>query len=119
MRQFRLRGRNVAVLADFFLEGGFSVVIDDVVISSRLEELRSDVHSRPLYLVLLFPRLEKVRHRNATQQDRDVLDVSKHLHEVAFRETPRMGLWIDTSDQTPEESVLEILARVRQEGEIP
>ena len=50
-RQLRLRGRNVALLADSFFEAGFTPVIDDVVIGSRLDELRSDLRARPLFFV--------------------------------------------------------------------
>ena len=37
-RQLRLRGRNACLLADSFFEAGFTPVIDDVVIGSRLGE---------------------------------------------------------------------------------
>jgi hypothetical protein len=32
--------------------------------------------------------------------------------------TPRIGLWLDNSDQTPEQTVEEILARAWTEGRI-
>ena len=38
------------------------------------------------------------------------------LDEVLRHETPRIGLWIDSSVQTPDETVEEILDRVGQEG---
>ncbi len=117
-RQLRLRGRNVALLADSFFEGGFTVVIDDVVIGSRLDELRSDLRSRPLFFVLLVPRLEAVRQRNSQRPDKNVFDAWKHLDEVTRRETPRLGLWLDTSYLTAEESANEIMRRVWEEGEV-
>ena len=48
MRQLRLRGRNVALLADSFFDAGFTPIVDDVVIASRLTELKADLRSRPL-----------------------------------------------------------------------
>jgi chloramphenicol 3-O-phosphotransferase len=119
MRQLRLRGRHVALLADSFCAAGFTTVIDDVVISSRLAELQSDVRSRPLFFVLLLPRLDVVQRRNAQRPNKNVFEAWKHLHDVAVRETPRLGLWLDTSEQTPEESARTILTRVWEEGEIP
>jgi predicted ATPase len=119
MRQLRLRGRHVALLADSFFEAGFTTAIDDVAISSRLDELRSDLRSRPLVFVLLLPRLDVVQQRNAQRPNKNVFEAWKHLHDVAVRDTPRVGLWLDTSDQTPEESTDAILARVWQEGAVP
>jgi tRNA uridine 5-carbamoylmethylation protein Kti12 len=116
--QLRLRGHNVALLADSFFEARFSTVIDDVVIGSRLDELCSDLRSRPLYFVLLLPSLEVIRHRNAERLNKDVFQTWNHLDEVARGQTPRVGLRLDTSDQTPEESLDEILRRIWTEGAI-
>lgn len=116
MRQLRLRGRNVALLADSFFEAGFTPIIDDVVVGSRLDELRSDVRSRPLLFVLLTPSLDVVRERNRQRPNKDVFAAWRHLDAVARRETPRLGLWLDTSKQTAEESADEILRRAWTEG---
>jgi predicted ATPase len=119
MRQLRLRGRNVALLADSFFEAGFTPVVDDVVIGARLAELRSDLRSRPLLFVLLVPSLEVVRVRNRERPNKDVFEGWKHLDAVAREETPRVGLWLDTSDQTAEESAAEVLSRAWREGIVP
>jgi cytidylate kinase len=116
MRQLRLRGRNVALLADSFFEGGFTPVVDDVVIGSRLAELGSDLRSRPLLFVLLVPRLDVVRARNRQRPNKDVFEAWRHLDRVAREETPRVGLWLDTSEQEPEESAEEVLRRAWNEG---
>jgi adenylylsulfate kinase-like enzyme len=118
MRQLRLRGRNVALLADSFFEAGFTPVVDDVVIGSRLDELRSDLRSRPLHFVLLTPSLDAVRERNRQRPGKDVFEAWRHLDAVARRETPRLGLWLDTSRQTAEESADEILRRVWAEATV-
>jgi predicted kinase len=116
MRQLRLRGRNVALLADSFFEAGFTPVVDDVVIGTRLAELRSDLTSRPLLFVLLTPRLEVVRERNRQRPNKDVFEAWRHLDAVARKETPRVGLWLDSSDQSAEASVEEILRRAPREA---
>lgn len=119
MRQLRLRGRNVALLADSFFEGGFTPVVDDVVIGRRLAHLRSDLRSRPLLFVLLVPRLEVVRARNRQRRNKNVFEVWRHLDAVAREETPRVGLWLDTSDQKAEESAAEILRRAWHDAIVP
>jgi len=118
MRQLRLRGHNVALLADSFAEAGFTTIIDDVVIGDRFHELSADLHTRPFYFVLLVPRLDVVQQRNAQRPDKNVFETWKHLDEITRSETPRRGLWLDTSAQTADESVDEILRRVWDEGEI-
>jgi len=116
MRQLRLRGRNVALLADSFFETRFTPIVDDVVIATRLAELRQDVRSRPLLFVLLVPRLDVVQRRNRERPGKDVFATWRHLDAIARTETPRVGLWLDTSEQTPEESAAEILDRAWQEA---
>jgi hypothetical protein len=40
------------------------------------------------------------------------------LHAVLSQETPRIGLWIDTSVQSPDETVDEIMRRGPTEGRL-
>lgn len=115
-RQLRLRGRNVALLADSFFEAGFAPVIDDVVIGSRLAELRADLRSRPLLFVLLLPTQDALRERNRARPGKDVFDAWWHLDAVARAETPRVGLWLDSSAQTADETADEILSRAWSEA---
>jgi chloramphenicol 3-O-phosphotransferase len=118
MRQLRLRGRNVALLADSFFAAGFTTIVDDVVIGSRLADLRADLRSRPLLFVLLTPSLEVLRERNRGRPGKDVFEAWRHLDAVARGETPRVGLWLDTSRQSAEESAQEILRRAWSEGRV-
>jgi len=119
MRQLRLRGRNVALLADSFFEEGFTPVVDDVVIGTRLADLRSDLGSRPLLFVLLVPRLAVVRERNRQRPAKDVFEAWQHLDAVARQETPQVGLWLDTSNQEAEQSAAEILRRAWHDAIVP
>jgi len=116
MRQLRLRGRNVALLADSFFEAGITPIIDDVVIGTRLSELLADLRSRPLLFILLTPALDVIRKRNRQRPSKDVFETWRHLDAVTRNETPRLGLWLDTSKQTAEESAEEILRRAWTEA---
>ncbi len=113
-RQLRLRSKHVAMLADSFLENGFWPVIDDVVVGLRLLEVLEDIKSRPLYFVLLLPRLDVVEQRDRTRDEKHVFDIWGHLDEVAREETPKQGLWLDSSDMSAEETVDEILSRTAE-----
>ncbi len=110
-RQLRLRSKHVAMLADSFLENGFWPVIDDVVVGLRLLEVLADIKSRPLYFVLLLPSLSVVEQRDRTRNEKHVFDIWRHLDEVARTETPKQGLWLDSSAMSAEETVDEILRR--------
>ncbi len=111
-RQLRLRSKHVAMLADSFLEAGFWPVIDDVVVGLRLLEVLEDIKSRPLYFVLLLPRLDVVEQRDRTREEKHVFGTWSYLDGVARTETPKQGLWLDSSDMTAEDTVDEILERL-------
>jgi hypothetical protein len=66
----------------------------------------------------LLPRLEVAQNRNRERPGKDVFETWRHLDAVARAETPRVGLWLDTSDQTAEESAAEIFKRAWQEAVI-
>jgi len=118
MRQLRLRGRNACLLADSFFAAGFTVVVDDVVIGSRLAEFEAALKSRPLYFVLLTPDPEVVAARDAGRVEKHVFEVWGHLDTAMRAETPRVGLWLDSSAMTPAETVDAVLERLEPEARI-
>jgi GrpB-like predicted nucleotidyltransferase (UPF0157 family) len=89
MEQLRLRYRLAAAAADTYAEAGFTVALEDVVPGPLLGEYRTIIRHRPCHVVVLFPSVEAVADRGA----------------------PRVGIWLDTTAMTPEETVDEILAR--------
>ena len=113
-RQLDLRYRLGARTADAFFEAGFTVVVQDIVMGPAVETYVSRIRSRPLHVVVLAPSVEVVsareaaRGKSAYQPDGPtVADLDSYLRGA----TPRIGLWLDTSDQSPDETVDEILAR--------
>ena len=112
LEQLRLRYRIAAAVAQAYFEAGFAVVLQDVVVGRLLEEFVALFESRPVYLVVLAPRRDVVAARSAARPKPAYADWSVDtLYDVFERETPRIGLWVDSSDQTPDETVDEILAR--------
>lgn len=113
-RQLDLRYRLGAATADAFFEAGFTVVVQDIVMGPALRTFIERVTSRPLYVVVLSPRPEVVAEREAarpkTAYKPDGPTISDLDHHIRA-ETPRIGLWLDNSDQTPDETVDEIVAR--------
>ena len=84
-------------------------MIDDIVIGSHVDEYFSSIRSRPLLLVMLVPSPEAIRAREASR-GKQMFDKWAHLDELA-REASHVVLWIDSSEQTAEETVDEILRR--------
>lgn len=113
-RQLRLRCRNACLVADSFFEAGFTPIVDDVIIGGRLQHFRDDLHSGPLLFVLLTPDLDIVHERDATRPDKHVFDKWGYLDEVMRAEKPKVGLWLNSSRMTGDETVDEILRRTDQ-----
>jgi chloramphenicol 3-O-phosphotransferase len=110
-QQLRLRCRNACVLAKSFLDGRFTPVIDDVIISGRLQHFLDDLLGHPVRFVLLTPRGDVVQTRDATRPKKHVFDRWGYLDAVMREETPRIGLWLDSSDMSADETVDEIMRR--------
>jgi hypothetical protein len=110
MEQLLLRYRLAATAADMYAEAGFTVVLEDVVAGEMLPSVAGFVRSRPLHLVVLLPRLEIVAARNRARATDGYQQWSLDaLYDLFETETPRVGLWLDTSEQTPEQTVDAIL----------
>jgi cytidylate kinase len=121
-RQLRLRYRLGAATADTYHQAGFAVVVQDVVIGRVLADYVAAIHSRPLVVVVLTPRPDVVATREAARDKTAYRPGSAGvaLLDRALRdETPRLGLWLDSSDQSPEQTVNEIVARGLDEGLVP
>lgn len=116
LRQLRLRGRNACLLARLLHEAGFTAVVDDVVIGSRLDEFLADLAGLPVHFVLLTPRLEVVAARDGGR-DKHAFDKWGHLDAEMGRETKPIGLWLDSSEMSAAETVDAILER-RQESRV-
>ena len=120
-RQLRLRYRLGAATADAYHEAGFSVVVQDVVIGSVLADYVAAIRSTPLIVVVLTPRAEVVAQREeARGKDayRDGFNNVSDLDVALREETPRIGLWLDNSDQNPDETVDEIIERGLDAGRV-
>jgi hypothetical protein len=97
---------------DEYVEGGFKVVVQDVILGVHLERYTKIIQSRPLHLIVLIARPDVIAKRE-TERGKTGYGywTIEALDEVLRAQTPRIGLWIDNSDQTPDQTVDEILAR--------
>ena len=112
LRQLRLRYELATRSADAYFDRGFTVVIEDVVAGPLLAEILPGLKSEPHHLVVLMPSRDAVaerdRERGGGGYERWGVD---ELYDLFESGTPRLGIWIDTTHQTPDETVIEILRR--------
>jgi hypothetical protein len=117
--QLRLRYEIAGAAADRFFESDFSVVVQDVVLGEHLALLPRLVRRRPLYVIVLAPRLAVIESREAGRaKDGYGSWTADQLDVLLRRDTPRLGLWIDSSDQTADETVDEIVRRAANETDM-
>ena len=120
IRQFELRLKHGAMLVDSLVDAGFTAVHADLVFEGFLRQYIAWVRSRPLRVIVLAPSVHAVVEREKRRGSNaygDWITAYGGL-EGAVREfhrslqlTPRVVLWIDSSDQSPEQTVDEIIAR--------
>lgn len=115
LRQLRLRLHNACLLARSFVAAGFTAVIDDIVIGARLDDLLKELKGQRCLFVMLTPRLEVVQERERGRGTR-LWEQWGWMDDEIRTSTRRVGLWLDSSDQTAEETVDEILRRAWSEG---
>jgi hypothetical protein len=114
LAQLRLRYRLAIAAADAYVAAGFTTVVQDVIVGPVLAEVVEMVRSQPLHVVVLAPRPDVVAARELA---RDKVAYApggftvEQLDSALREDTPRIGMWLDTSDQTPSETVDEILRR--------
>jgi predicted kinase len=117
--QLELRYRLAATAADAYFGAGFSVVVQDVVLGGWLPRFVDLIRGRPLLVVVLAPRPEVVEAREANRAKTGYGPWSAEQLDRSMREaTPRLGLWIDSSEQTPEQTVEEIIGRAWEEAAV-
>ncbi|MFI5882193.1 AAA family ATPase [Streptomyces sp. NPDC051554] len=104
--QLRLRYRLSAATADAYAEAGFTAVVQDVVLGAELPAYVDLIRTRPLHVIVLAPTPATVTAREAgrTKTGYGAWTVEE-LDRALRAETPRIGLWLDSSGLTVGETV--------------
>jgi adenylylsulfate kinase-like enzyme len=109
--QLELRYRLSAMVADEYARHGWTAVVQDIMLGGDLGRYVARVRTRPLYVVVLAPSAAAVRSREAARPKTGygaawTVDA---LVDALLEETPRTGLWLDTTEHTPAQTVAAIL----------
>ena len=117
LRQLHLRYRAAAMLAVAYREAGFVSVCADNVYGPDIASFAESLGS-PSAVIVLRPSVEAVVRRYRARGDRayrgwDEAGVERAVRgfDSLLAGGPRIGLWIDSTDMTPRETVDGILVR--------
>jgi len=119
-RQIELNMRNQRLLAREYAEAGFTAVLDYVVVTRRaLDGYRAALAGLAVHLVVLHPGAALVVQREAEREKsrrhravhgRTIGEHFAHLETPLVAELGGIGLWLDTADLTPAQTVDLIMA---------
>jgi chloramphenicol 3-O-phosphotransferase len=112
LAQLHLRYRLAAAAADAYVDAGFTVALEDIVAGRMLDDYLMLIRSRPCHVVVLLPSLDAVAQREARRAETGYVAFTvEQLYDIFVTETPRVGVWLDTTALTAEETVDAILER--------
>lgn len=111
LQDLLLRYQGALAIAGVYLGDGFDVIIEDVIIGHALRRFLPLVPVPEMHLVFLDPSSDAL-----AQRDRDRTRTAygenwnvRQLRDVLHLETARIGLWLDSTELTAEQTVDKIL----------
>jgi predicted kinase len=112
LRQLVLRYAGALAVASVYLKNGFDVVVEDVIIGPVLRDFLGLVPVPEFHLVFLDPDEHAIEQR---EQERDGTTYGPARWSVSdlqalLRQTNRLGLWLNTTGHSAEQTVEAILA---------
>ena len=112
-RQLSLLTRMTAALGNELFAEGFTVILDDVVVTrGRLDDYLRALRGSPLHYVLLAPPRSVVLERDRLRPDKSVAEQYLWLYDLMERECLGLGLDLDTSGWDEEETASAVHAAV-------
>ena len=109
--QLHLRHELAVLVAQRYAAAGFAVVLQDIIVGAELPAMVARITARPLHVVVLAPDAGEVARREAGRDKDGYRTMTPAAFDAAFRaDTPRVGLWLDTTTLSIDQTVDEILA---------
>lgn len=111
--QLHLRYKLTADAAKTYFDQGFSVVIQDNYYGEELQRMITNLHPYPVEVIVLCPDVQTIQER---ELHRGKTGYSGFAVEDLYREfmqnMPKIGFWLNNTDQTPQQTVEQILNRM-------
>lgn len=116
VKQLHLRYQLASTAAGIYCDAGFTVCYQDIILGSDLAIVMDMLrHKHRLYVVVLCPSPETVTQREAGPGKVGYVEwTPAQLHQELEDNTPRLGLWLDTSSLSVEQTVDTILNRIEE-----
>ncbi|MGH2622148.1 MAG: hypothetical protein ACRDE7_00600, partial [Sphingobacterium sp.] len=106
-----------AKLAIEYYNNGFTVVVQDNFLGENLAYFSELLHPHPTYIIVLNPSVDSIKQRENKRQKKGYVGFTvESLHKEFIEKTPKIGLWLDTSNMTIDQTINEIEERVLIEG---
>ena len=107
--QLALRQNLAARTAELFAADGITAIVQDLYLGADLRAMVERIRYRPLYVVVLSPTAQAIRQRERARSKSGYDSWAIEDFAARVDATPRLGLRINTSDLTVEQSVDQIL----------
>lgn len=116
IRQLHLRYRLAADAAKTYYDSGFSVILQDNYYGKEISRILAMLKDYPVHIIVLCPNVEIVKKREKMRGKVGYTGFAvEDLYADFMKETPQIGFWLDTSEQSPEQSAEEILLHFKGE----
>lgn len=112
-RQLHLRYELAGSTADRYAEEGFDAIVQDVIVGRELADFVNRMTTPARFLVVLSPSVSALEWREEQRSKHGSAHFSPGTMDAVLRdETARIGYWLDSSAQTPDETVDDILTHL-------
>lgn len=116
--QLDMRYSITAKVAIEYYNNGFSVVVQDNFLGEKLLYFIELLKQYPVYVIVLNPDIKSIEQREQMRDKKGYGGFTvESLYNIFIEETPKVGLWLDTTNMSIEETVHEILTRADNEAE--
>jgi len=109
-RQIRLRLHHAVLLGRSFCDAGFTAIIDDIITVPRFQHLVDELDGTPFSFIMLVRDLEVMKEQWRALGS-PFVDSWDWIDEEIRNHTPRVGLWIDSTELSEEQTFEQILMR--------
>lgn len=115
--QLQVRLRAACAIAKSFVSAGYVAILEEQVVGERVEHLLQELHDLPFYFVMLAPPFDVVA---ARERGRGTDNFARwgSWDELLATGTRRIGLWLDNSNDSPEETLRAIMHRAPTEAQV-
>lgn len=115
LAQLHLRYELAARTADTYASHGFDAIVQDVIIGPELADFVERIRSPRRYLVVLSPSVSALEWREEQRHKKGYAFFTPGGLDAQLRQqTARIGYWLDSSTQTPDETVDDILTNLER-----